>query len=101
MTGYTRELRSSCEKGTSLPFDRQTGELGTPRLFYLHTNMAFNENINIIPVVYLKYGVGGITGGITGTYVIVDGKRVPGITGPDVHITDDWEALVKYTQISS
>jgi hypothetical protein len=33
MTGYTRELRSSCEKGTSLPFDRQTGELGTPRLF--------------------------------------------------------------------
>jgi hypothetical protein len=54
--------------------------------------MAFNENINIIPVVYQKYGVGGITGGITGTYVIVDGKRVPGITGADVHITDDWEA---------
>ena len=95
MTGYTRELRSSCEKGTSLPFDRQTGELGTPRLFYLHTNMAFNENINIIPVVYLRVG------GATSAYLITDGKRVPGITGADVDITDDWEALVKYTQISS
>jgi len=95
MTGYTRELRSSCEKGTSLPFDRQTGELGTPRLFYLHTNMAFNENINIIPVVYLRVG------GVTSAYLITDGKRVPGITGPDVHITDDWEPLVTYTKISS
>jgi hypothetical protein len=57
--------------------------------------MAFEENINIIPVVYLRVG------GITSAYVIVDGKRVPGITGADVHITDDWEALVKYTQISS
>ena len=95
MTGYTRELRSSCEKGTSLPFDRQTGELGTPRLFYLHTNMAFNENINIIPVVYLRVG------GITSAYVLVDDQRVPGITGAAVHVTDDWEALVKYTHISS
>ena len=77
------------------------GSWALPGYFYLHTNMAFNENINIIPVVYQKYGVGGITGGITGTYVIVNGKRVPGITGADVHITDDWEALVKYTQISS
>ena len=95
MTGYTRELRSSCEKGTSLPFDRQTGELGTPRLFYLHTNMAFNENINIIPVVYLRVG------GITSAYVLVDDQRVPGITGAAVHITDDWEPLVTYTKISS
>ena len=95
MTGYTRELRSSCEKGTSLPFDRQTGELGTPRLFYLHTNMAFNETINIIPVVYLRVG------GITSAYVLDDDQRVPGITGAAVHITDDWEPLVTYTKISS
>lgn len=31
-----RELRCSCEKGTSLPFDRQRGGLGNPLLLFLH-----------------------------------------------------------------
>jgi hypothetical protein len=63
--------------------------------------MALIEGIiEGVPKIIQEF-INGITGGITGTYVIVDGKRVPGITGADVHITDDWEALVKYTQINS